>query len=91
MFCTKQLDGNLAAVASHTCTAKLNSAEIIMSSTKTYKWFKVAESIDTFEWKQNNMCVVETGGKKISVAKYNDQIFAFAYKCPHAGGVLADG
>ncbi len=62
-----------------------------MSSNKTYKWFKVAENIEAFEWKQNNMCVVETGGKKLSIAKYKDQIFAFAYKCPHAGGVLADG
>ncbi len=62
-----------------------------MSSNKTYKWFKVAEKIEAFEWKQNNMCVVETSGKKLSIAKYKDQIFAFAYKCPHAGGVLADG
>jgi 3-phenylpropionate/trans-cinnamate dioxygenase ferredoxin subunit len=30
-------------------------------------------------------------GKKICVAKYNDRAFAFAYKCPHAGGLLAHG
>ena len=35
--------------------------------------------------------MVEVNGKKICIAKFNDEVFAFAYKCPHAGGILADG
>ncbi|MDE3143712.1 MAG: Rieske 2Fe-2S domain-containing protein [Bacteroidota bacterium] len=62
-----------------------------MSTAKTYKWIKVAESTDDIEWQQNDMCVIEASGKKISIAKFKGQISAFAYKCPHAGGILADG
>lgn len=55
------------------------------------KWFKIAESVDLIDWQTNNMCIVEVGGKKISLARYNNQVFAFAYKCPHAGGIMANG
>jgi nitrite reductase/ring-hydroxylating ferredoxin subunit len=37
------------------------------------------------------MCIVETDGKKITLAQNNQQIFAFAHKCPHASGIMADG
>ena len=30
-------------------------------------------------------------GKSICLAKFKDELYAFAYKCPHAGGILADG
>jgi nitrite reductase/ring-hydroxylating ferredoxin subunit len=39
----------------------------------------------------NGIAVVELKGKKICAAKLNNEVFAFAYKCPHAGGILADG
>ena len=25
------------------------------------------------------------------ISKFRDNVFAFTYKCPHAGGILADG
>ena len=34
---------------------------------------------------------IEAGGKKMCLAKYNDQLFACAAKCPHAGGVMEEG
>lgn len=37
------------------------------------------------------MCLLEAGGKMITVARLNGKLFAFAYKCPHAGGIMADG
>ena len=37
------------------------------------------------------MCVVEADGKKITLALKEQQIFAFAHKCPHASGVMANG
>jgi 3-phenylpropionate/trans-cinnamate dioxygenase ferredoxin subunit len=55
------------------------------------KLFKIAESIKDFHWQTNNMTVIEADGKKITVALFKEQLYAFAYKCPHAGGVMAEG
>ena len=54
-------------------------------------WFKIAEHINELNFSNNNIAVAEVDGKKICIGKYNDKIFAFAYKCPHASGILADG
>ena len=62
-----------------------------MSAAKKYQWHKIAENADAIAWQENNMCVVEADGKKVSLAKYRDQVFAFAHKCPHAGGTMAEG
>jgi len=62
-----------------------------MSPGKKYKWILIAENVAAIEWQSNNMCILEVNGKKITLAQHNHQIFAFAHKCPHAGGVLADG
>jgi nitrite reductase/ring-hydroxylating ferredoxin subunit len=58
---------------------------------KNIQWFKVANSIEDIEWQDNNMATVETGGKKISLAKVGKDLFACSYKCPHAGGILPEG
>jgi len=34
---------------------------------------------------------MEVHGKKICYTLYEQQIYAFAYKCPHASGIMADG
>ena len=52
---------------------------------------KLAEHINELNFAENNIAVTEVAGKKICVAKYNDGLHAFAYKCPHAGGIMADG
>jgi 3-phenylpropionate/trans-cinnamate dioxygenase ferredoxin subunit len=54
-------------------------------------WHKIAEHINEIGFAANNLAIVEVNGKKISIAKFRDQLFAVAYKCPHAGGILADG
>jgi nitrite reductase/ring-hydroxylating ferredoxin subunit len=58
---------------------------------KKYRWYKIADHIAEINFAENNIAVVEAHGKKICVAKYKEQLFAFAFKCPHAGGFLADG
>lgn len=58
---------------------------------KNYKWYKVADHLHELDFADNNIAVADLGGKKICIGKYNDSAFAFAYKCPHAGGILADG
>jgi nitrite reductase/ring-hydroxylating ferredoxin subunit len=55
------------------------------------RWIKIADSKNEIEFQSNNMCVIEAGDKKITLADNNGQLCAFAYKCPHASGVLADG
>lgn len=58
---------------------------------KKYTWYKIADSISEIDFNANNVSVVEVNGKKICIGKFKETIFAFAYKCPHAGGILADG
>ena len=35
--------------------------------------------------------VTELNGQKICISRFNQQWYGFAYKCPHSGGILADG
>ena len=58
---------------------------------KNIKWFKVAESRNEMFRYENNLAVAEAGGKKVTLAKTIDAIYACSYKCPHAGGILAEG
>ena len=54
-------------------------------------WHKIADHINELEFADNNIAVADMNGKKICLGKFKDSVFAFAYKCPHAGGLLADG
>ena len=54
-------------------------------------WHKIADHITELDFADNNIAIAEMDGKKICVAKFKENVFAFAYKCPHAGGLLADG
>jgi nitrite reductase/ring-hydroxylating ferredoxin subunit len=54
-------------------------------------WHKVADHPNEIDFTQNNIGLVEVLGKNICIGKYKEGLFAFAYKCPHAGGILTDG
>jgi 3-phenylpropionate/trans-cinnamate dioxygenase ferredoxin subunit len=56
-----------------------------------YKWYKIADAVEEIHFGENNIAVAEADGKTICVAKHKDELFAFAYKCPHASGIMADG
>ena len=58
---------------------------------KKYTWRKVADHINEIGFAENNIAETEVEGKRICIGKFKEEVFAFAYKCPHAGGVLADG
>jgi 3-phenylpropionate/trans-cinnamate dioxygenase ferredoxin subunit len=58
---------------------------------KKIHWFKVAEDAALLPWQDNNMCQIEADGKKITMARFGGQFHAFAQKCPHASGIMADG
>src|SRR6476469_6684035 len=54
-------------------------------------WHKIANHINELEFAANNIAIADVNGKKICIARFKETVFAFAYKCPHAGGFLADG
>ncbi len=58
---------------------------------KKYKWHLVAESESELAFATNGIAVVEVKGKKVCIAKHQEEWFGFAFKCPHAGGIMADG
>jgi nitrite reductase/ring-hydroxylating ferredoxin subunit len=60
-------------------------------SDKKLSWFKIADSIGEITFSHSNIAVAEANGKKICIGKFNENYFAFAFKCPHAGGIMADG
>jgi nitrite reductase/ring-hydroxylating ferredoxin subunit len=62
-----------------------------MPSPDFLQWQKIAESINELKFAANHIAVVETAGKKICVGRHNGKLYAFAYKCPHASGIMADG
>lgn len=52
---------------------------------------KIAQSESEISFQENNIAVIEINDKKICLGKYNNQLFAFAYKCPHASSLLSEG
>ena len=58
---------------------------------KNYTWHKIAENAGELNFGDNNLAEAEANGKKICIGRFNESLFAFAFKCPHAGGYLSDG
>jgi nitrite reductase/ring-hydroxylating ferredoxin subunit len=58
---------------------------------KKYTWHKIAEYINELDFGDNGIAVAELDGKNICIGKSGGSFFAFAYKCPHAGAILAGG
>ncbi|MDF2186819.1 Rieske 2Fe-2S domain-containing protein [Paraflavitalea sp. CAU 1676] len=54
-------------------------------------WHKVAEGEAELILSETKIAVVEVKGKKICLGKYQEEWFGFAYKCPHASGIMQDG
>ena len=58
---------------------------------KTLNWVRIAESREELSFGQNNLAEVTADGKTICVARFKEELFAFAPKCPHASGFFVDG
>ncbi|MEO8173568.1 MAG: Rieske 2Fe-2S domain-containing protein [Sediminibacterium sp.] len=58
---------------------------------KKWVWHKIADDETSLNWQPNQMCLLDAGDKKVTLARFNDQLYAFAQKCPHASGIMADG
>ena len=55
------------------------------------RWYKIAEHINELPWGDNHLALAEANGKKICIGRYQERLFAFAARCPHAGGWLHEG
>ena len=57
---------------------------------KQYNWYRLTDADDPVVAEQA-IAVYEVHGKKICFSRFGGQLYAFAYKCPHAGWLLAEG
>jgi nitrite reductase/ring-hydroxylating ferredoxin subunit len=58
---------------------------------KKYTWHKAANNESEIILNRNDIGILEIEGKKICVAKFKNEWFAFAHNCPHAGGLMSEG
>ena len=62
-----------------------------MNSEKKYSWHKISSGIAELQLPDSGLKEIEIAGKKICISLHKDQLHACAHKCPHAGGILANG
>jgi 3-phenylpropionate/trans-cinnamate dioxygenase ferredoxin subunit len=61
-----------------------------MSATEMH-WVLITDAPLSLDWPDNQLLDLEVDGKKITLARFKDGYFAFAQKCPHASGRMAQG
>ena len=54
-------------------------------------WELVTDTPLGLDWPASNLLEIEVGGRKLTLAKWEGNYFAFARKCPHASGRMASG
>jgi 3-phenylpropionate/trans-cinnamate dioxygenase ferredoxin subunit len=54
-------------------------------------WIKVAESEGEIDFGLNNIAEVMAGERRICIGKFQENLFAFSNKCPHASGLFING
>jgi 3-phenylpropionate/trans-cinnamate dioxygenase ferredoxin subunit len=52
---------------------------------------KIANNITDITFSKEGLAEIVVNGKSFCLAKHNDQLFACAAKCPHAGTPLTEG
>ena len=60
-------------------------------SEKKYTFHQIADYPSSLSFNQQGIAVVEVKGKKICIARFKEEWHAFAYKCPHASGIMSEG
>lgn len=55
------------------------------------EWKLITTAPLSLGWAENNMVELEVEGRSFTLAKKSDTYFAFASKCPHASGRMAQG
>lgn len=57
---------------------------------KKYTWVPIADT-ENVPVTENEIQEVAAGHKKICMTRLDGKLYAFARKCPHAGGFLSEG
>ena len=55
------------------------------------RWIRIAGSVAEIPFGNNGIAEISAEGKMICVSRFKESLFAFAHKCPHASGPLAEG
>lgn len=58
---------------------------------KKRNWVRVALSIEELAIPESGVVEADAEGKTVCVARHGEDFFAFAPKCPHAGGLFKHG
>jgi len=62
-----------------------------MEKNDGYRWIKVSETIEEIPFRANGLVEMKVAGKAVCIGFHNGAIFACAARCPHAGGIIAEG
>lgn len=62
-----------------------------METDANNSWYKIAESLAEINFTANGLAASEVAGKTITIGIHGSEVFACTQKCPHAGGILAEG
>jgi nitrite reductase/ring-hydroxylating ferredoxin subunit len=62
-----------------------------MDANKKYTWHKIADAVSEINFSANGLATVQVHSKTICLAQHNKTLFACTQKCPHAGGIMANG
>jgi 3-phenylpropionate/trans-cinnamate dioxygenase ferredoxin subunit len=60
-------------------------------STGEMHWVLITDAPASLDWPDNQLLDLEVEDKKITLARFKEGYFAFAQKCPHASGRMAQG
>jgi nitrite reductase/ring-hydroxylating ferredoxin subunit len=61
-----------------------------MSTFKNLKWHKIAASVEELPFSANGLASLDIAGKTVCISN-KQGLHACAARCPHAGGIMADG
>ncbi|MFM7645330.1 MAG: Rieske (2Fe-2S) protein [Sphingomonadales bacterium] len=56
-----------------------------------FHWVKIAEQPHLLSFNAEHIAVVQIADRTFCVARYKEQLFGFAYRCPHAAVPLSEG
>lgn len=62
-----------------------------MAANKKYTWHKIATTKEELLFNEQGLLQLTVAGKTICIGNKSEVLTACTAKCPHAGGMLADG
>ena len=54
-------------------------------------WHRINDELAAAGAQENGISIVEVAGRKICVTRFGEKYYGFAWLCPHASGIMANG